>query len=386
MSIHRPLRVTHLTAVHSSNYYLNGLCDFADTARVEYSALSLLDEGTFVAHLRDRGVEAHALGCQARSSYPTALLRIAAFVRRRRIDVLHAHLFEPSLLAAAVSRATGCVLVTTRHHSDAVHRLSSPSRRRLYSALEAIVNRTATRIIAPATSVRETLVGIERVPVEKVCLVPYPQHRGRYESITAAMIRAVESELGLGKRPTLTCVARLHPEKGHSHLLEAFAGLLKKDRQATLLLLGEGALEGEVRRQIARLGIDSTVRLLGWRDDALAVIAASDLLVHPSLHEALPSAVIEAVALGKPVLATDVSGVRDILGDGRYGVIVPPGRSAALLEGMEAILGDLAAAQRRAADGREFVFETMSAEKISAKHIDCYEEAVRDARRASTRS
>jgi glycosyltransferase involved in cell wall biosynthesis len=112
--------------------------------------------------------------------------------------------------------------------------------------------------------------------------------------------------------------------------------------------------------------------MLGWRDDALAIMAAADLVVHPSLHEALSSAVIEAVALGRPVVASDVSGVRDVLGDSDFGIVVPPGDTQALVEGLSACLAALDTWRQRAAVGAERVFEVMDPGRTAQQHTQIY--------------
>ena len=123
------------------------------------------------------------------------------------------------------------------------------------------------------------------------------------------------------------------------------------------------------------MGIGQSIRFLGWRDDALSILAAADVVVHPSLHEALPSALIEALALSKPIVASDVSGVRDIVKE--YGEIVPPKNSRALADSLRLVLGDLASANRRAAEGKLHILEYMAASRIAAAHIECYRSAVR---------
>ena len=116
----------------------------------------------------------------------------------------------------------------------------------------------------------------------------------------------------------------------------------------------------------------SRTRLLGWREDALSILAAADVVVHPSFHEALPSAVIEALALAKPIVASDVSGVRDILGDQEYGRVVPAGDAPVLASAISDTLADLASAQAAAAVGRARLLEYTRPDRVAAAHLECY--------------
>ena len=173
--------------------------------------------------------------------------------------------------------------------------------------------------------VARILIEREGVSREKVRVIPYPQHPSRFSGLRPP--DGVRSELGVGSARMLVTVSRLHPEKGLPVLLKAFAQL-PSDLQ--LYIVGTGPERLRLETLAAELGVASRTRLLGWRDDALSILAAADVVVHPSFHEALPSAVIEALALSKPIVASDVSGVRDILGEHEYGRVVPADDAPAL--------------------------------------------------------
>jgi glycosyltransferase involved in cell wall biosynthesis len=361
-------RVLHVTGVETSNYYLNSLAEELHPNVVVLRALTLGGPGGFVDALRARKVDAHALGPSVRRLLPWTALRVARVIQRERIQVVHGHLFEPSLVAALAVRFTRCRLVTTRHHSDAIHRLKGAWRRSAYSTAERLVNRTARHIIAPAQMVRRILVEVEGVPSEKVTVIPYPQPVQRFEALRP--VGEVRSDLGVGRSRLLVCMARLHPEKGIPFLLEALKAL---PGDLHLYLLGAGPEAARLEALASQLGVAERVTFLGWRDDALSILAAADLVVHPSLHEALPSTVIEALALGRPIVATDVSGIRDILGDDEFGRIVPAGNADLLAQAVRSTLEDPARAQMRAAAGRRRLLEIMRADRVASAHLRCYQ-------------
>lgn len=362
-----PLRVLHLTSVESSNYHLNSLADELHPHRVILLAATLGGHGGFVDALGTRGVETHTLGPVGRLALPWTALRFAALAVHKRAQIIHSHMFEPGLVAALASRLTRRPLVLTRHHSDAVHRLEGRARRGAYLRAEHFVNRTAQHIIAPARMVERILVEREGVPREKVTLIPYPQDPSRFSNLRPP--GEVRSELGVRSERMLVAVSRLHPEKGLPVLLRALA-MLPADLH--LCIVGEGPDRERLQALASELGLAGRTRLLGWRDDALSIVSAADVFVHPSYHEALPSAVIEALALGKPIVATDVSGVRDILGDQDYGRIVLAGDAAALGSAIEETLADLPSAQAEAAEGRTRLLEYMRPDRVAEAHLDCY--------------
>lgn len=368
-----PLRVLHVTAVERSNYYLNNLAQFLPRERVEILGVTLGRDLSFVEGLAAAGGAAWALDATSRRSYPRALFRLWSLIRAERVDIVHLHLFEPTVVGLLAARISGRPAVLTRHHSDAVHRLPRGAKRRAYAALERWINRRASHIVAPSRRVREVLTGPEGVPPEKVSLIPYGQRADRFEPVRAEDPLSARRELGMGT-PALVCVARLHPEKGHGFLFEAFARLKNAHPRATLTLVGTGPDREPLAARARDLGIADAVHFLGWRDDALLVMWAADMVVHPSLHEALPSAVIEGIMLGRPVIATDVSGVRDVLGEsGEYGVVVPPGRADELLAAMVDVLGRLDDARLRAERGRQHVTAYMDPARVAREYLARYE-------------
>jgi glycosyltransferase involved in cell wall biosynthesis len=268
----------------------------------------------------------------------------------------------------------GRAAILTRHHSDALYRIQNPLKRWIYLRLEQYYSTVADHIIAPSTDVRRVLVQREKVRASKVSLIPYGQDFRRFQSVTEKEIATVKRELGMGQTIDLVCVSRLHPEKGHQYLFEALAGLKRESLNVTCYLLGEGPERKSLEERAEGLGIRQSIRFLGWRDDALPILAAADVVVHPSLHEALPSALIEALALKKPIVASDVSGVRDIVGG--YGEIVPPANSRAFAEAVRLVLADIESAKRRAVQGSSHVFEYMSAARVAEAHVECYRSTV----------
>jgi glycosyltransferase involved in cell wall biosynthesis len=139
-----------------------------------------------------------------------------------------------------------------------------------------------------------------------------------------------------------------------------------------LYLVGTGPQQQELEEMAVKEGVDHRVRFLGWRNDALCIMAAADMIVHPSLEDALSSAVIEAVMLQKPVVASDISGVRDTLGNGQYGIIVPPADDEALEKGIRQLIANMVMAKRNAADGKRYLLEYMGAKRVADSYTELY--------------
>jgi glycosyltransferase involved in cell wall biosynthesis len=153
------------------------------------------------------------------------------------------------------------------------------------------------------------------------------------------------------------CVGRLSAEKGYSGLLDAFAALIAGGADARLSVVGDGPLRAQIEARVRELGLEPYVRLLGAlpEGETLVHIAQADVLVLPSLMEGLPVVLMEAMALGKPVIASCVAGIPELVRDGVTGLLFRPSDWEHLAERMQALLGDPAAGRRMAAAGRAAV-------------------------------
>jgi glycosyltransferase involved in cell wall biosynthesis len=371
-SLASALRVLHVINVEASNYFLNNLLDDTARADIQFFFVTFGSGGPFVAELRRRGGTAYALNIQNRSGYIRALRELAKIMRENKIDIVHTHLFEPTLVAMLVAKRLGRKVIVTRHHSDAVYQLKSKLKQKFYLSLERYINRHAQHIIAPSRMVRDILIKNEGVSPAKVSLIPYGQTSERFDLITPEALARVKAELGMSDTLALVCTSRLYERKGHVYLFEALAPLVRDGLKTTLYLVGTGEYRSHLEKVAHRLGLQNHVRFLGWRDDALAIMAAADVIVHPSLEDALSSAVIESLMLARPIVATDISGVRDSLDDGKYGVIVPPADAAAFRAALEQVIANLDEARERARRGREHILEYMDSGRVARAYTACY--------------
>jgi glycosyltransferase involved in cell wall biosynthesis len=368
----RPLRVLHVISVDTTNYFLNNLFDFSPKDELEFCFVTFGRAGSFVDDLRQRGATAYALDMMRRSSYPAAAREISRLIRQHQIDIVHTHLFDPTLIGLLMGMLHGRKIIVTRHHSDAVHQIRKKVKRNLYLSVERFVSKHADHIIAPSRMVRDILVEREGVPSEKVSVIPYGQTTARFEAVTPAEIARVKAELNAVGHLTLVCNSRLYDRKGHVYLFEALAPLVRDGLKAKLHLVGVGDYKGQLEQLVQRFGLQDHVSFLGWRDDALAIMGAADIIVHPSCEDALSSAVIESLMLEKPIIATDISGVRDSLDDGKYGLIVPPADPVAFRAALEEVIAHPEEARDRARRGRKHILEYMDAGRVARAYADCY--------------
>lgn len=275
-----------------------------------------------------------------------AFRRLLALLRRERFDLVHAHLTYAAIWGALAARRVGVPLVATLHTLPCGGRVWS--RERLRQRLMCWLLRLAgARVVAVSEAVRRAYAEAGLLPARSLEVLPNGIDAAAFELGPVARDTA-RAELGLpaGAR-AITTVAVLRWGKGLDVLLRAAALLAKGQPELTLLIAGDGALRPALERLARDLAIADQVRWLGFRRDVPQVLAASDLFVLPSLFDAFPGALLEAMAAALPIVASAVGGVPEILGHPPCGRLVAPGDPVALAQALAALL-DAPAAERTA--------------------------------------
>jgi glycosyltransferase involved in cell wall biosynthesis len=172
---------------------------------------------------------------------------------------------------------------------------------------------------------------------------------------------------------------RLSPEKGHSYLIEAVAELVKHKIDAIFAFCGDGVCRDDLIAFAERKGVAGICRFLGFRHDLKDIFHAMDLLVLPSLTEGLPCVILEAFACGRPVVATAVGGVPEVVRDGANGILVPPRRPDLLAEAILRCLRNPEESRRMGLRGREIVTEEFNVEKQNRRLEAIYDEVLAEA-------
>lgn len=293
--------------------------------RYDRHVVSLTGSGQLVEEFQRSGITVHTL--HKRPGVDLRLwLALAAFIRRQRFDVVHTHNITPWLYAGPAAVLAGARLVHTEHSN------LLPHQRRLMVA-ERWLARITRWVVADSDDVRRCLIERQGLRARNVVTVRNGIDTGRFaQALEPAQAR---SRLGLdGAGPVVGTVARLVDIKDHPTLLAAFRQLVEEFPRAVLLMVGDGPLRHALEAQAKTLGIAEQVRFLGRRTDIPEILPALDVFVLSSLSEGLPLTVLEAMAAGVPVVATDVGALREAVQEGRTGLLVPmrsPERLAAAI-------------------------------------------------------
>lgn len=291
---------------------------------------------------------------------------------RERHDLLHLHHVWPAAdrYLAALAEAAGVPhLVVTEHivgrsHSAAQGRLK---RRELARA---------DTVTAVSAAVADSLVRDYGVDRARVRIVPNGADAPDEEA-ERSPARRLREQLGAGVlRPLWVCAGRLEQQKGQDVLLEALAELRRRGLEFVAALAGEGVLRASLEERTRALGLEAHVRFLGQVDELGPLLAAADAVVLPSRWEGLPLVLLEALARGRPVAASAVGGIPEVVTDGEHARLVPPEDPGALADALEAFHGHPDAAFRLGRRGAARVRESYTWSRVVEAFEAVYDEAL----------
>lgn len=344
-------------------------------------------------HRRDEGVQDQILA----SGFDVRFLRgrragrireLRRLIRSLHPDLVHTAIFEANISARLAAAGSGVPLITSLVSTPyEPARLHDPNvlawKLGIVQAVDGWTSRHLTTAFhAVSHTVKDSAVRDLRIPSGRVDVVPRgrdPERLGR-PSIDRRI--AARQALGLGgDGPVFASVGRQEFQKGQWHLLEAMALLRAERPDARLMVAGRrGNVSPRLEEVMRRTGLDGQVRFLGHRDDVPDVLSAADVFVCPSLSEGLPGAIIEAMALGLPIVASDLPAVREVVEVGANALLVPPGSPGRLADAMRELLDDPARRDAFGARGREIFEERFTIERSVEQMVGLYERLVAEGR------
>jgi len=302
---------------------------------------------------------------------------VAAHLAAVRADVVHAHMYRAEVVATQAAwrlAATGRrrpFVVSTVHSS----RVRSDEDRDLIRRLTPRMD----HLIAVSKAIVHKIEGEGRVGAP-VSLIYNGVDLERYAAHDSCCMLHVEFDIP-SAAPIVGVVARLEPEKGHPTLLEAWPAVLARVPDAHLLVVGEGSRREALEAQAAELGLQDRVVFTGRRDDVPAVTSALDVAVLPSYREAQGLSILEAMALSRPVVASAVGGIPEMIEDGRTGLLVPPHDAPALAAAITRLLTDHPLADTLGRAGHDLAYDQFCVEQMVRSVETIYDEAVDQERR-----
>lgn len=320
--------------------------------------------GQLVGEFEELGIPISVLSQRAGLDYAMPF-RMASLLRRQQIDLVHTHNVSPwlyGLIAAKMARV---------HHLVHTEHSNVPELQKKLYRVEKFLSYGTDFIIADSTVVNVHLIKAQGIAPERVKTIYNGIDEQKYGGRSKRA--KTRSELGIGpEENVIGTVGRLVPIKNHAGLLKAFSKVQREFCNVKLLIVGDGELRASLESQAQILELDHRVLFLGSRRDVPRLLQAMDVFVLSSFSEGLPISLLEAMASGLPIVATDVGGNREVIGDDEAGVLVPADSDEHLAAGIRMFLARPELRREKGCAAQQRVRERFSLRKTVRRYEEIY--------------
>lgn len=296
-----------------------------------------------------------------------AVIHLVQVLKENKIDILHTCLYTSNTfgrIAAILARTPVCLAWEQSIPSY----IKTPR----HVQVDRVLNKFTDAIVAASCAVKRSIVETEKIGETKIRVV--------YNCVETSAFNPNSNNVNkrheLGMRPedrVLPYVANLGPRKGHKDFLPAIREVVKIFPDVKFLFVGEGPLRQEIEKDVGRLGIKENVLMCGFRRDVAEILSIAEFYVHPTITEALGIAILEAMVMGKAVVASRVDGIPEVVMEGETGLLVEPKDPEAMARAIMELLGAPSRAEEMGQKGRQRALNCFSAERSARELEKIYE-------------
>ena len=304
--------------------------------------------------LHKTDVELHSIRIRSYFDFKE-IAKFLSLIKKIKPEIVHAHLYFAGRFATPLSKMMGVPCIIETGHIVENWRKGY---KQIFLLLDIISCFFVDNVIAVSNAVKDYFIRYKKVPSKKISVIHNwceldKFNVDQYDEQFQSQKKAAE------KIPPdcmiISLIGRLDEQKGHKYLLAALPKVLKKYSNFIVLFIGDGNLKNELISLTKKMNITDKVRFLGFREDIPELISITDIIVLPSLYEGLPLTLIEASAMGKPIIASNVDGTPDIVQDGITGLLFEKEDSEQLAKNLLQLLNDSSYAANMGIKGKEFV-------------------------------
>jgi len=298
---------------------------------------------------------------------------------KEKFDLVATHTSKGGFIGRMAARIAGVPNIVHHAHGFSFNKVLGPLSHKVFVQLERLAARAGDFIISVNGEHRSMAIRLGVEAPSRICTV----HNGiDFRPHLEADGRKARRELGFKDSDLLVgSVGRLAPQKGFVHLVRAMPLLLAEVPAAQLILAGEGPLLTELEAEARQSGVGDRIHFLGFRRDVPELLAACDVFALPSLWEGLSISLLEALAAGRPIVATDIDGNREAIEDGKTALMVPAADPAGLAAALKEILTNPRLAATLGHNARLSAQERFSQERMVAQNLAVYDRVVAAGRR-----
>jgi len=375
---HKKHHVVHLVESLEVGGMENGVVNLVsrmDRERFAVSICCLSHPGALAAKLEGSDIPLFTLGWLS-GFRPRIITALARELTLRKADVVHTHGWLTLVYGAFACKLAGVPALINGEHGT--FHLDQPRRKLAYRLLSLLV----TKFLTVSYSLRDQLVDVLHIPIGKIVTIPNGVDAGKFSPRSHAHIRQVKEKLGIPvAAQVIGSTGRLEPVKNYDMLLRAFARIRPEFPQLRCLLIGDGSRRRHLEQLASELGIAEAVIFLGKVNNPYDILPVLDVFVLTSFSEGMSNTILESMACAKPVVATDVGGNREMVMDGRNGILVESGNVPQLAEALAVLLRDEGKIALYGSNSRKIVEENYSISSMVSAYEAVYADILRAVRK-----
>lgn len=366
ITVDRTLHVVHLigsTGLYGAERWILALMRATDAQTVRSTLINLVDarEGRLsdvVQAARERGLEAMDFATGGKFNL-LAAIRLARWVREQQVDIVHGHGYKSDIIGLLTAKIAGCRIITTPHGWSK----ELDFKLKFYELLDRWAFRFMDKVCPLSPYLADELNGF--LHKEKVKLILNGVDIDEIQSVKPKVKENADDYV-------IGYIGQIIERKDLDTLISAFTFLANKERNLRLVIIGDGALRIELEARCKKMGISELVAFKGYRSDASAWYNTFDLFVLPSRLEGIPRCVMEALACGVPVIASDIPGNRDLIVHGKTGLLFTVGDIQQLIKNIEFMKTHRFESRQMAEHGRDKIEKEHSSRLMAFKYATLY--------------
>ncbi|MCX7766383.1 MAG: glycosyltransferase family 4 protein [Candidatus Sumerlaeia bacterium] len=353
-----------------------------------FEVTTVCTPGEFFHELRQQGINLHGIPIARSFNLWRHLIsgkKLFSFIRQHRFQIVHTHTPVASLIGRITARLAGVPIILYTAHGFYFHERMSPTARQFHIWLEKIAALFCDFIFTQSEEDRQTAIKLNICKEHKIAWIGngIDLHRFNPANIKREDKENLLKELGLEQAQFIVgIIGRLVREKGFMEFFTAASQILKRYPKTYFLVIGDAlvsdydASKAEIHRHIEQLGIKDHVRFTGFRSDIPQLLSLMNVYTLPSYREGMPRSIIEAMAMAKPVVATNIRGCREEIVDGKTGFLVPVGDATALAEAILRLLENPELAEEIGKRGRDRAIELYDEQLVLQRQLEVYKKLI----------
>lgn len=339
--------------------------------------VACLPTGAFIEKIEGNGAEINSVDMRNRFN-PGVILQLSGLIKKEKVDIVHSQGARADFFARVAAKLASVPIVISTIPMPVEGFDVRPIRKLIYTAFNRFSECFVDRFIVVSDALEKMMIERHRIAPQRIVKIYNGIEKDEYciadEEIAHRRLR-FRTKVNIGQDvAVIGIIGRLVWQKGFEYFIEAIPEVLKEYKQARFLLVGTGELEEELKVKSKKLKLEEKAIFTGFMSDIKDVLASIDVFVIPSLREGLPVVLLEAMAMKKPIVATNIEGIAEILENGVSGLLVPPRNSKALAEAVINMLTYKEKALRMGISARMIVEERFGVDIMVQKVEEVYEE------------